>query len=184
MYGITKLLNITKNINNIKIIIVENNGKRGTILDNLGCDVYYTMNNFLPTSNIGYKELQDIFDCITNYNILDSDFIIKMTGRYIIEENSEFISIINKISNNKIDVDCVIKYGSYFKPVDYKMKDCITGLIGMKCKYIKQIEYPNNNDSVEWNWAKTTYLMDDNKIIKVDKLGINICPGGNNYFLV
>ena len=30
-----------------KIIIVENNGVRKTFLDDLGCEVYYTNNNFL-----------------------------------------------------------------------------------------------------------------------------------------
>jgi hypothetical protein len=34
------------------------------------------------------------------------------------------------------------------------------------------------------NWGQATYLIDDTKIYKVKKLGINICPGSNNYFLV
>jgi hypothetical protein len=64
------------------------------------------------------------------------------------------------------------------------MNDCITGLIGMKCKYIKQIEYPLNHECVEWNWAKVTYKMQDDKICILDGLGIYICPGSNNYYLV
>jgi hypothetical protein len=46
---------IQKNqINNYKIIIIENNGERDTILNNLDCEVFYTRNNLLPTSNKGY----------------------------------------------------------------------------------------------------------------------------------
>lgn len=146
----------------------------------LDCEVYYTENNF-STSNKGIKELQDILDCIYKYNINDSDFIVKMTGRYILNDNSEFMNIIKK---NNANYDCVIKYGPYFKPVNYKMNDCITGLIGMSCYYVKLIEKPNENECVEWKWGKVTKLIDDKKIYVVNNLDINICPGSNNYFQV
>jgi hypothetical protein len=181
---INKLKQVIQNMNikNYKIIIIENNGKRDTFLNSFGCEVYYTNNNSLPTNNKGYKELQDILDCIKKYNIDDDDFIVKITGRYILDDNSEFMNII-KIMHNA-NYDCVIKYGSYFNPTDYKMNDCITGLIGTTCKYIKQIEKPDENIALEWNWAKVTYLIDDKKIYMVDKLGISICPGSNDYFIV
>jgi hypothetical protein len=182
--GISKLKKIISvmNIEKYKIIILENNGLRTTFLNMLGCEVYYTSNNYLPTSNKGYKELQDILDCIKKYNINDTDFIVKMTGRYILKKNSEFMDIIKNIHNTKYD--CVIKYGSYFNPVNYKTDDCITGLIGMYCFYIKKIEKPNGNECVEWKWSKVTKLIDNRKIYIVNKLGINICPGSNNYFIV
>lgn len=180
--GITKLLDSIKdrNIHNFKVIIVENNGSRHTFLNDLGCDVYYTANNRFPISNKGYKELKDILDCIQHYSIQDDDFIIKMTGRYILEDDSEFMNIIT----DNLQYDCIIKYGSYFKPVCHKMDDCITGLIGMRCEYVKQIKLPIQSECVEWNWAKVTKLIDNSKIYMVDKLGINICPGSNTYFLV
>ena len=117
----------------------------------LDCEVYYTENNFIQTGNKGLKELQDIFDCIDKYNINNTDFIVKMTGRYILDDNSEFMNIIKNIHNT--NYDCVIKYGPYFNPVNYKMDDCITGLIGMSCLYVKQIEKPNENECVEWKWG-------------------------------
>jgi hypothetical protein len=173
--GIRKLKKILDNNN--EIIIVENNGKRSTFLDTLGCKVFYTNNNFLETPNRGHKELQDILDTITEFKINDDDFIVKMTGRYILHDNSEFINIVKK------DIyDCVIKYGPYFKPVNHKVDDCITGLIGMRCSYIKQIELPGDTVAIEWNWAKATNLIE--KIYMVDKLGIDICPGGDHYFSV
>ena len=183
--GISQLKNTIKNLNieNYKIIIVENNGNRYTFLNMLDCEVYYTKNIFLKTGNKGIKELQDILDCIDKYNINDTDFIVKMTGRYILNDNSEFMNIIKNIHN--INYDCVIKYGSFFKPVNYKMNDCITGLIGLSCYYVKLIEKPNENECVEWKWGKVTNLIDDNKIYLVNNLGINICPGSiNNYFKV
>lgn len=182
--GINKLKKIIKDLNilNYKIIIVENNGNRFTFLNMLDCEVYYTENNFLKTSNKGMKELQDILDCIDKYNINDNDFIVKMTGRYILNDNSEFMNIIKNINNT--NYDCVIKYGPYFKPLNYKMNDCITGLIGMSCCYVKLIEKPNENECVEWKWAKVTQLIDDKKIYLVNNLDINICPGSNQYFKV
>jgi hypothetical protein len=184
IYGINQLKKIIKdfNIENYKIIIVENNGIRNTFLDTLDCEVYYTLNNNLQTNNKGYKELQDILDCIEKYNINDNDFIVKMTGRYILNDNSEFMNIIKNIHNT--NYYCVIKYGPYFKPVNYKMNDCITGLIGMSCFYIKQIEKPNENECVEWKWGEVTKLIDNNKIYLVNNLGINVCPNSNNYFMV
>lgn len=184
--GITKLSQVIRdlNIENSKIIVVENNGKRETLFDTLvldiGAEVYYTENNSKQTSNKGTKELQDVFDCISKYNIQDTDFIVKMTGRYVLDDNSEFMNAVKDIHNTKYD--CVIKYGPFWKPVDYKMDDCNTGLIGMSCFYVKQIEYPYESECVEIRWAKATYLMDDAKIHMVNQLGINICPSSNTYF--
>ena len=182
--GINKLKQVINdnNIKNYKIIIVENNNNTKTFLDDFGCTTYYTNNNNLNTNNKGYKELQDILDCINTFNINDNDFIVKMTGRYILENESEFMNIIKNIDNK--NYDCVIKYGSYFKPVNYKMNDCITGLIGMRCKYIKKINKPSEKECVEWKWANVTQLIHDNNIYKVNRLGINICPGSNRYFKV
>jgi len=182
--GINKLKKIIQDLNilNYKIILVENNGKRYTFLNMLDCEVYYTENNFLQTNNKGRKELQDILDCIDKYNINDSDFIVKMTGRYILNDNSEFMNIVKNIHNT--NYHCVIKYGPYNNAVNYKMNDCITGLIGMSCYYIKLIEIPNEHECVEWKWAEVTKLIDDKKIYLVNHLDINICPGSNNYFKV
>lgn len=182
--GINKLKKIIQDLmlENCKIIIVENNGKRDTFLNRLACEVYYTENNFKQTNNKGLKELQDVLDCIDKYNINDTDFIVKMTGRYILDDDSEFMNIIKNIHNT--NYECVIKYGSFGNPLNYKVDDCITGLIGMSCLYIKQIQKPNEEECVEWKWAIATNLIDYNKIYLVNTLGINICPGSNDYYKV
>jgi hypothetical protein len=174
-----ELTSIALDKDKYEIIIVENNGFRKTFLDNLGLTVNYTNNNNLRVKNKGYKELQDVFDSIEKFKISDSDFIVKITGRYLLKDDNCFI---NALKNT--NYDCIIRYGSYMNPVKNKMLDCITGLIGMRCFYVKQIEYPNENECVEWKWAKATYLINDEKINNLDNLGIYICPSSNTYFLV
>jgi hypothetical protein len=91
------------------------------------------------------------------------------------------MNTVKDIENTKYE--CVIKYGSYMNPVNYIMDDCITGLIGMSCLYVKQIQKPTGG-CVEWDWAKVTKLINKDNIYLVNKLGINICPGSNTYFAV
>jgi hypothetical protein len=182
--AINKLKESLHNYENYcKIIVVENNGARITFLNDLNVEVMYTNNNSLPQKNKGYKELRDVIDCIEQYEIQDADFVVKMTGRYILQDESEFIKVIKENIKN-MEYDCIIRYGSYMKPSNNQMKDCITGLIGMRCKYVKDIEFPSKNVCVEWNWAKVTYKIDNTKIYKAKSLGISICPNSNKYFLV
>ena len=162
---------------NVKVIIVENTGKKfKTFLNSFGFDVYYTSNNNINTQNKGIKEIYDILECIKKYNIQDNDFIVKMTGRYYLNNNSDFI---NQILNFK-NYDCIIRYGSYNKPTNVIVQDCITGLIGLKAKYIKQIDLSkginNKTYPMEWEWAKVTLNIDINNIKIMEKLGIFIKP--------
>ena len=178
--AIRKLKSIINN--KYKIIIVENNGPRNTILKYSNCTINYTRNNNIRNVNKGYKELKDVWNCINKYNIKDSDFIVKITGRYILNNNSKFIKELNNLHNT--NYDCIIKYGSFLTPKKYKCSDCITGLIGMRCKYVKRIKLPKIAEWVEWNWAKVTYSIDNKKICIINKLGIYVCPGNSKYFLI
>jgi hypothetical protein len=181
--AINKLKEVLCNNNFVdyEIIIVENNGQRETYLDTLGCKVHYTNNNWISINNNGVKEIKDVWSCIDAYNIQDNDFIVKMTGRYLLNDDSQFIAEVQKLNDTRYD--CIIRYGSFNGPVNYQMEDCITGLIGMRSSYIKQIELLREG-CIEWNWAKVTYKMEKDKICILDTLGINICPGSNTYFLV
>lgn len=168
-----------------RIILVENNGFRSTYLDEvareINAEIYYTNNNQLPTNNKGYKELQDVLDVISFLPILDDDFVVKMTGRYILDETSSFLETCKNRTEN---IDAILQYGSYMKPSSEKMSDCITGIIGMRCSCIKRIEKPRESECVEWKWAKATLEIPENRVTKMTKLGIWICPGSNDYFLV
>ena len=191
--AINKLLKLTKNIPNTKCIIIENNGKRKTFLNEYDCDIFYTKNNNIKHRNIGLKELKDIFDCIEAYQINEEDFVVKITGRYLLDSNSKFI----KQLYNLKDIDCIIQYGSlpkingrYIFKKSNKINDgCFTGLIGMRCKYIKKIkqykkDFSDSHIWVEKKWANVTNLIDKNKIIIPKTLGINICPGSYTYYFM
>uniref|UniRef100_A0A6C0DJA5 Uncharacterized protein n=1 Tax=viral metagenome TaxID=1070528 RepID=A0A6C0DJA5_9ZZZZ len=171
--GIEIILNISRHISNSKVILIENNGQRKTFLDLYkGCQLFYTNNNSLNTKNKGVKELKDINDCIKNYGIQDEDFVVKVSGRYQVMDYSPFIERLRDLTG----VDCILRYGSFNKPSDTRVKDCITGLIGMRCKYVKQIEEPHENDPVEWKWAWATYQIPAEKVVAMNKLGLYMRP--------
>lgn len=165
----TKMLN---NIPNIKIVIVENNGLINSFLDDFNYEVIYTDNNDLDTTNKGHKELMDILDVIKKLDIKDDDFVIKLTARYIIDNNCNFINSVINMDNN---IDCIIKYGSHDdRVIINRVEDCITGLIGMKAKYIKQIDTTNDSECIEWKWARVANTIPDDRIIMLKELGIYI----------
>jgi hypothetical protein len=148
--GIQRALENIKD-SDIKPVIVENNGKRPTFLDNFGVPVLYTNTNFSDHEK-GNKELLDIRLAIDHFKIQNNDLIIKLTGRYLMKSDL----FIKTILDNP-DKDCYLRYGSYEKPVKHQMNDCITGLIAMKCNLTKKIELITNG-SIEWNWAKASCL--------------------------
>jgi hypothetical protein len=86
---------------------------------------------------------------------------------------SPFIDRILYLSDN---IDCILRYGSFMTPSDTKVKDCITGLIGMRCKYVKLIEEPDGNNPVEWNWASVTYQIPEERLIAMKSLGLYMRP--------
>ena len=174
--GINSVLSYIKNMKNCRVIIVENNGKRPTYLDNFGVDVLYTKNNSLGNEK-GTTELLDVLDCIKTFNISDEDFVVKMTGRYYLNTSSQFMDEIVKLDSS---TECIIHYGSHLKSND--INDCITGLIGMRSKYIQKITRGIN--PIEHSWAKTSHEIPPSKVRVLKTLGIYICPASNEYYLV
>jgi hypothetical protein len=237
-----KFSNVTRN--DIQPIIVENQlatvmENPSSFLDNFGIPVLYTKNNTIPTQNKGIKEWADIQYCIEKFNIQENDFVVKMTGRYVVIHNESqiglnghenfsrdigrlihiynaclpplsggignvlpktpdfynndlrfypsFLSflIINMLNDNNSYHDCLIRYGSYNDPTCMvPIEDCITGLIGMRCKHIKNIPRPQEHECVEHLWAKASLNIPEERVKKFDKLGIYITPACNSYFLV
>jgi hypothetical protein len=178
--GITTALRRFKDLN-CKIIIIENNGRRPTFLDTLGVDVFYTNNNQLQTPNNGNKELTDLQDCIRQYQIQDEDFIIKLSGRYIIQEQSEFMDALIEHRDTKA---AIVQYGS-FNAIQYeRIRDCVTGLIGMQCRYMKQIQFAQPFGCIEWNWADAALSIPESNVHRLRSLGLAICPGIDDYRLI
>jgi hypothetical protein len=111
--------------------------------------------------------------CIYEYKIKDDDFIVKLTGRYYLDIDSPFMSEIARY--NETQYDAILRYGSYANPnaPSKKEGDCITGCIGMRCKYVKEIQNPEDG-CVEHKWAEITYKMDDDKICILHRIGITL----------
>lgn len=185
--GIYNIIEKTKHIKNIKYIIVENNGLSNSFLDEFNsiCNLLYTNNNKYDTTNKGIKELFDIKECISKFNINDDDFIVKFTGRYYIKDNSEFIKTLEILNDD--NYDCIIKHASFIKNL-FNINDSVTGLIGMRCKYVKLLYIPNESQCIEWVWAEIAnkYIpYNKKKIIDFLNLVIPSCNLNNDiYFLI
>lgn len=165
-----------------EIIIVENNGNRNTFLneefENLNnVKIIYTNNNNFDV-NKGIKELLDIKYICDNVNINDDDFIIKLTGRYIIKENSYFTK---KLFNKCTLYDCFIKTGSIMSRNEKDIQDnfdCYTGLFAIKYKFIKNEinHYLSNYKNHEWiEWIIIAIIhknIQNNKIKFLKKLDL------------
>lgn len=186
--GISKMINKFKNNPNFKIIIIENTSSinktigtltHKTFLDMFGVPVFYTRNNLIlnHTHNYGIVELIDIFDCINKFQIPDDDFIVKLTGRYIITDDSPFVEVIEKLEETPYSA--VVRFGKYDDVAVMEKYPCISsGLVGLKCKYVKQIPIPDMQEDVpiEHCWAKVVCEIDDSEICMLAKLGILIRP--------
>lgn len=148
---IRNIVEITKNQEDIKVIVVENNGKRETYLDNLGCDVVYTTNNSLHFHNKGLNELLDIKHVINAYNISDEDFVFKLTGRYKVL-NLDLINLVKRLSDR---FEAFVKFFNVCTLKFHENKDdCVLGYFAIKCKYLKMFEYgKNGNVSGESDFA-------------------------------
>ena len=185
--GIKNLLNTFKD-RKYNIVIVENTSKLNnpyvfrhkTFLNNFNVPVLYTKNNLIlqKTTNYGVPEMLDVLECIKHFNIQDDDFIIKATGRYFLDEQSAFFNIVDNLENKSYDA--IARFNQYDMPVSLKKEEsCVTGIIGLRCKYVKQIQLPDLDDkytSIEMKWAELINKLDDSQICFMEKLDLFIKP--------
>lgn len=182
--GITTLFDRCKG-KNYTLVIVENNSlierkppffkKHKTFLENFGIPVFYTRNNIYNTQNYGTKELMDIKYIIQQFGIQDDEFIVKITGRYILDKHCPFFDIIDQLQTNPYSA--VIRYGAYTNYEKERGKDnCVTGLIGLKCKYLKDLYLPNEDKFIEQVWAEKIASLPEEEVCTLEKLGIFIRP--------
>ena len=135
LYAISETLKILPH--EITPIIVENNGKRETYLDNFynGVEpikVLYTENNKQQFKSKGVNELLDIKAVISHYKINDDDMIIKLTGRYRALSPKFFKDVIE----NENAYDAFVKFFEV-ESLKFGVYDCILGCYAMRAKYIK-----------------------------------------------
>lgn len=170
--GITQAIHLFQSIPFIQIIIVENTGKSSSFLDTFGIPVLYTTTNLQLNTNKGAKEIIDILHVIEHFQLQDHDFIIKLTGRYLLHEDSPFLHIIKQFPIQTYDA--ILKYGEYHQSTIHSDTyfSCITGLIGMKVYYIKQIQLPVDQECIEWKWAGIANSIPKDRICILPHLGL------------
>lgn len=175
--GINKIIELCNELKEVKIVIVENNGKRETFLDDFGLDVLYTNNNLIETNNISIKEISDIKSCIKQYNIRDDELIIKITGRYILHDDNNLIKIIQIINNNN-KPHMIMKFSTI---EDKIVRMVIAGCYGLLSVYFKEIVITSNIENALGN---LTLKIPKHLICRLNYIGIYQCPGSNNYSLI
>jgi hypothetical protein len=148
-------------------------------LDDFGVDVFYTNNNQLQTPNIGNKELADLKDCIAHYKIQEEDFVVKLSGRYVLQEQCEFLDALQTYEK-----DAILMYGYFYGPKYERVRDCVTGLIGMKAKHIKRVQPIQANGCIEWHWADVALSIPEERVHMVRTLGVAVCPGTDAYTVI
>jgi len=166
-------------------IIVENNGKRDTYLDNFYhgvklIKVLYTTNNKLKFKSKGSNELLDIKEVIEKCNICDDDMIIKLTGRYRSLSSKFFKDVIM----NEYEYDAFVKFFGTCS-LKFEEYDCILGLYAMRVKYIKLFNHYSidNYKSAEIALARYARLSGI-RLQEVEVLDIECCFAEDNRILI
>lgn len=164
------------------VIIVEGNGARPTSLDQFAgrARIVYTNNNKLGLKNKGHTELLDVIEALTVCEVPHDEFVVKMTGRYFVEDPALFFQA---CIGAPADVSACVKFGSFIAPSDEPVADCVTGLIGMRASLIRKIHTPREHECVEWLWARAA-LSADRFIAWKGQMQLSLCPGSDTYFSI
>lgn len=169
----------------IKPLIVENNGKRETYLDDFyhhhrqHVKVFYTNNNQLNFKSKGVNELLDIKEVINKYGIEDNDIIIKLTGRYRALTSAFFREIVN--TETKYDAwikffgTCSLKFEEY---------DCVLGCYAIRAGFLKLFNHLSieNYKSAEIAFARYVRFSGA-RLKEIEKLDIECCFGEDGRIL-
>jgi len=163
--------------NKIHLILVENNGKRETYLDQLGCDIVYTNNN--EFNGKADAELLDIKQVIREYNIQEDDVIIKITGRYKLTSNI----FLDLVCGDSEKYDAFVKFFNV-GTLEYMHNDCVLGLYSIRCKYFTNFFYTKTR-SPECDFASfIRENIEKEKIKEVETLDLECCFAGELNILI
>ena len=164
LYAISETLKFVS----CKTIIVENNGKRDTYLDQFkseNVDVYYTDNNKYNFTSKGVNEMLDVKEVIRVYGIKDDDIIIKLTGRY---------RLLSPLFLNEINE----KYDAFVKfygvtTLKFEEYDCVLGCYAIRVNYLKLFNHlsMNNYKSAEIAFARYV-LLSGARVHKINQLDV------------
>lgn len=171
-----------KVVPDIRVVVLNNCGEQNAdyllLLEDDDLQLFHTVNQFIPTLNKGWKELKDVKEYIDYYNVPDDDFIIKLTGRYLIEETSPFLKALK--DEWTTETECMIRLGDYddrdIKSIEIGDDiDCLCGLVGFSCKRLKEMPLPfHEYQCLEWIMAEASINIEPKRKIILQDLGINI----------
>ena len=134
--------------------IVENNGPRKTLLDDIsGARLLYTQTNANKAfTKIGVKEFHDLTLLADKYEFEDDDIVIKLTGRYTLENPTTFLQTLPAF---EYKYDAFLKWMHIWTAM-YLYDDCILGLFALRFKYLKEFNYleMTSHPSMEHIFAK------------------------------
>lgn len=116
----------------ITFYVVENNGVRPTLLDSIeNISIVYTETN-KEKWDIGKKEFRDIQYVCEKYNFSEEDIVIKMTGRYLIENPS----LVEKVLEYSDDADVFMKFFN-FSTDKFEPYDCLLALWAIRYSVVQ-----------------------------------------------
>jgi len=155
-----------------EVYLVENNGMRETVFDELeGLTLVYTGTNSIRSfERKGMKEFHDLFLLADTYEFDDEDIIIKLTGLYTLSDATFLKSVVELESQ----YDAFIKWYDVIHE-KYVYDDCCLGLYAIRYKYLNKFNYIEmlQHPSMEHVFAK--YVREEvpaNRIMEVTHLGL------------
>ncbi len=134
-------------------------------------NTYYSkVKNIFPEK--GLNEMQHLGAFIEQYSFKSTDTIIKLTGRYLLEDGTFF----NKVRSNEEFFDSIFKDDSDI----YEGKGYHTFLYAMKrdrfLQTINSLNFSETNlDPIEWGVKE--FLKDKDRSLLVNRLGIRAFQG-------
>ena len=155
-----------------EVYLVENNGMRETVFDELeGLTLVYTGTNSIRSfERKGMKEFHDLLLLADTYEFDDEDIIIKLTGFYTLSDATFLKSVVELESQ----YDAFIKWYDVIHE-KYVYDDCCLGLYAIRYKYLNKFNYIEmlQHPSMEHVFAK--YVREEvpaNRIMEVTHLGL------------
>lgn len=165
-------------------ILVENNGKRATMLDHYVHDgkrvpVVYTETNRNPPEDKGMNEFIDLKEVIRMVGIQDKDIIIKVTGRYRVMDASFFTQIVQEADAHDVWMKFYGAYHLRFDPYD-----CILGCYAMRAMYLSWFPLPMIRMYPSAEVAFATYVRRSlPRIQEIPMMGVECCFGEDGRML-
>lgn len=156
----------------IRVVIVENSGSQPTFLDRLG-DVFYSGNGSMNVPNKGIIEFKDLMDTVRHFSIDEDDIVIKLTGRYAVEETCFFERVLSTMN----EYDAWLKFFNVCTK-EFLPNDCVLGLYAIRVRHLHHLAYTQIGlrNSMEVDFAEFV-RMSCSRIDEVCHLGVHCISG-------